>query len=221
MSLLVLFYLFSAGAQSRNAAAAPAGEAPGRPLALLCLGDSLTAGYGLERGQGFTDRLQEALRARGRDVRVINGGVSGDTSAGGLARLDWLLDDPAGTPDAAIVELGANDALRGLDPARTRANLGAILDKLQGRGVRVLLAGMLAPPNLGPDYGRAFNALYPDLARKHGVAFYPFFLEGVAGKPELNQADGIHPNPRGVEVLVSAILPAVDKLLAGVAKQAP
>lgn len=214
MSVLLFFYSFLAGAQSRAAATGPAG----RTVRLLCLGDSLTAGYGLARGQGFTDRLQEALKARGLDVAVINGGVSGDTSAGGLARVDWLLADPAGKPDAAIVELGANDALRGLDPAHTRANLEAILGKLKAGGVRVLLAGMLAPPNLGPEYGKAFDAIYPDLARGHGLVFYPFFLEGVAGRPELNQADGIHPNPRGVDKVVAAMLPAVEKLLAGVAK---
>jgi acyl-CoA thioesterase-1 len=181
------------------------------PVRLLALGDSLTAGYGLAPGEGFVPRLQAALEARGRQVRVLDGGVSGDTTAGGLSRLDWALAD---NPQAALVELGGNDGLRGLPPAETRRNLDAILDRLAARRIPVLLSGMLAPPNLGADYGREFAAIFPDLARAHpGIILDPFFLEGIAGDPALNQADGIHPNPRGVALLVSRILPAVEALL--------
>ncbi len=211
LPVLVLFYAISAGAPSPAWAASAQG---GRPQVLLVLGDSLAAGYGLPQGQGFCERLEAALRAHGRNVRVINAGLSGDTSAGGLARLDWLLSGPDGLPDAAIVELGANDALRGLDPARTRANLAAILERLAADRVRVLLAGMFAPPNMDAAYARAFNAVYPDLAKARGVALHPFFLEGVAGNPALNQADGIHPNEAGVARVVAGILPAVEALLA-------
>jgi len=177
---------------------------------LLVLGDSLTAGYGLNAPDGFTPRLEEALRAAGRDVTVLNGGVSGDTTAGGRARVAWALGDK---PDAVIVELGANDGLRGVDPKATFANLDAIVTTLRDAGLPVLLAGMLAPPNLGRDYAAEFNAIYPRLAEKHGVDLYPFFLEGVAAKPELNQEDGIHPNPDGVREVVRRILPRVLKLL--------
>ncbi|HMM39210.1 MAG TPA: arylesterase [Desulfovibrio sp.] len=216
LPVLVLLYCISFPAQSR-AQAAP--QVTARPLVLLALGDSLTAGYGLPQGAGFAERLEARLRAAGRDVRVINAGVSGDTSAGGLARLDWLLSDPSGTPDAAVVELGANDALRGLDPARTKANLAAILDKLRAKGVRVLLAGMLAPPNMGPAYEKDFNGLYPALAREKGVELYPFFLDGVAGDRSLNQSDGIHPTEAGVERIVDHILPRVERLLDGAARR--
>jgi len=178
---------------------------------LLALGDSLTAGYGLPPGGGFVPRLQAALQARGRQVQVLDGGVSGDTTAGGLARLDWALAD---NPQAAIVELGGNDGLRGLPPAETRRNLEAILDRLAARRIPVLLTGMLAPPNLGADYGREFAAVFHDLARaRPEVVFDSFFLEGVAGDPALNQADGIHPNPQGVERVIARILPAVEALL--------
>lgn len=180
------------------------------PPRLLVLGDSLTAGYGLDQADGFVPRLEAALRTQGRAVRVLNGGVSGDTTAGGLSRLDWALAD---RPQAMIVELGANDGLRGLDPAATERNLDAIIAKAKTVGLPVLLAGMLAPPNLGRDYGREFNALYPRLAERHGVLFYPFFLEGVAARPHLNQADGIHPNPAGVAEIVRRILPDVMRLL--------
>jgi len=177
---------------------------------ILVLGDSLAAGYGLAPEQAFPVRLEAALKAAGRDVTVLNAGVSGDTSAGGLARLDWSLAD---SPDVAIVELGANDALRGLDPAATRTNLDALLARLKAKGIPVLLAGMLAPPNLGRDYGREFNAIFPDLAERHGALLYPFFLEGVAAIPQLNQKDGIHPNAQGVESIVARILPRVLDLL--------
>ena len=185
--------------------AADAGE-----IRLLALGDSLSAGYGLALGEGFSDQLGAALSGAGLDVVVLNGGVSGDTTAGGLARLDWMLSD---APDAVIVELGANDGLRGLDPDQTLANLDAILDELDERGIPVLLAGMLAPPNMGSEYGEDFNGLYALLADRYDVVFYPFFLEGVAGMPELNQADAIHPNPEGVAEIIRRILPSVNELL--------
>lgn len=178
---------------------------------LLILGDSLTAGYGLPQTDSFPAQLEKALHAESISVSVVNAGVSGDTTAGGLARLDWALKDK---PDAVIVELGANDGLRGLDPAQSVANLTAILDRLKDEGIPVLLAGMLAPPNLGQRYGKAFNGMYQRLGARDGVIFYPFFLEGVAADPALNQADGIHPNRQGVAVIVERILPAVKKLLA-------
>jgi acyl-CoA thioesterase-1 len=179
---------------------------------LLVLGDSLTAGYGLPKNQAFPARLEAALRAAGVDVNVIDAGVSGDTSAGGLARLDWALGNPS--PGYAIVELGANDGLRGLPPAAMEQNLDAIVTRLKGRGVRVLLTGMRAPPNLGRDYQQEFDAVFTRLRDAHGVALHPFFLEGVAAQPTLNQGDGIHPNARGVKVIVDAILPQVERLLA-------
>jgi acyl-CoA thioesterase I len=184
--------------------------AQAKPLTLLAFGDSLVAGFGLGSRDGFTAKLEAALKAKGINARVVNAGLSGDTSAGGLARLDWALEPK---PDFAIVELGANDGLRGLDPAQTRANLDAILTKLKAKGVPVLFAGMYAPPNMGPDYAKPFNALYPELAQKHGVAFYPFFLEGVAADAALNQADGIHPNAKGVDIIVERILPHVLRLI--------
>jgi acyl-CoA thioesterase-1 len=196
------------------AALAPAGGRAARPLKLLALGDSLTAGYGLPSGESFTARLENKLKDEGLDVTVVNAGVSGDTSAGGLARLDWLLADK---PDVALVELGANDGLRGLDPQVTYANLDTVLTRLAQHGVRALLAGMYAPPNLGREYAEQFNKVFPRLAEKHGVLFYPFFLDGVAAEAALNQADGIHPNAKGVEVVVERILPYVRKLVRGAA----
>lgn len=181
------------------------------PARLMILGDSLGAGFGLPSSQAFPARLEAAL-ARGRAVSVINASVSGDTSAGGLARLDWVLRQA--NPTHAIVELGGNDALRGLAPAQMFENLDRILTRLAARAVRVLLAGMVAPPNLGRDYAEEYNAVFPRLARQHGVAFYPFFLDGVAAEPRLNQADGIHPNAEGVEEIVRRILPEVERLLA-------
>lgn len=181
---------------------------------LLVLGDSLAAGYGLAQQQSFPAQLEEVLHDAGHDVTVINAGVSGDTTAGGLARLDWTLGGlPAGAPEAAIVQLGANDALRGMDPQSTFANLSAILVRFQERGIPVLLAGMLAPPNLGSEYADAFNAIYPRLAEEHDVLFYPFFLEGVAGERRFNQGDGIHPNAQGVKAIVHNVLPSVKALL--------
>lgn len=177
---------------------------------ILVLGDSLSAGYGLSTAEAFPAQLEQALRQSGQKVRVINAGVSGDTTAGGLARLEWAL---AEHPQLVIVQLGANDALRGLDPEQVRANLDAILTRLQQAGTQVLLAGMRAPRNLGPAYYIKFDLIYSDLARKHRVALDPFFLEGVALRPELNQPDGLHPNARGVAVIVRRLLPQVQALL--------
>lgn len=177
---------------------------------IAVLGDSLTAGYGLPESDAFPAQLEAALKDRGHEVRVINAGVSGDTSAGGRARLDWTLADK---PQIVIVELGANDTLRGLDPDQTEANLDDILARTLASGARVLLAGMRAPPNFGRDYQQRFDAIYQRLAEKHGVPLYPFFLEGVAMDPRLNQADGIHPTAAGVAIIVKGILPAVEALL--------
>ncbi|WP_329605373.1 arylesterase [Zavarzinia marina] len=179
------------------------------PKRILALGDSLTHGYGLPDGEIFPVQLENALAENGVEAEVINAGVSGDTSAGGLARLDWALGDPAAPPDLVIVELGANDALRALDPAATEANLDQILTRLDEKGIPALLTGMYAPPNLGPEYGAAFNAIYPRLAEKHQVPFYPFFLDGVAAEPDLNQADGMHPNGAGVAIIADRIAPLV------------
>jgi acyl-CoA thioesterase-1 len=184
-----------------------------RPVRILALGTSLTQGYGLPPGTEFTVQLQAALKAAGMDVRVENAGVSGDTSAGGLTRLDWSLADH---PDAAVVELGSNDMLRGIPPAETEKNLRAILSRLQKDHVAVLLTGMQAQRNLGADYVRQFDSIYPRLAKDYNVVFYPFILDGVALNPKLNQADGMHPNPAGVKIIVARILPYVKKMLAGV-----
>jgi len=186
------------------------GAAHAKQPLILALGDSLTAGYGLELQDSFPARLQAALHAAGIKARVVNAGVSGDTSAGALRRVDWLMTQK---PDLVIVEFGGNDGLRGLDPAETKRNLEAVIIRIRQRGARVLLAGMLAPPNLGRDYGAAFNAVFPQLAKRHKVVFYPFFLEGVVAKPALNLADGIHPNAKGVLVIVERILPYVRRAL--------
>jgi len=192
--------------------AASGAPARAETVRILALGDSLTAGYGIDLADTFPVQLEDALRADGLDVAVINAGVSGDTSAGGLARLGWALAD---RPHMAIVALGGNDALRGLDPAATRANFDAIVTRIEAAGVRVLLAGMKAPPNLGAEYGRAFEAVFAGVAERHGVALYPFFLEGVAAVPALNQDDAIHPNARGIQIMVEGILPYVRDLIAG------
>lgn len=186
------------------------GAADAAPVRILAFGDSLTAGYGLPEEDGFVPQLQQALGKMGRDVTVINGGLSGDTTAGGLSRLEWMLADK---PDVVILELGANDALRGLSPEDARANLNATIKRIRESGAALLLAGMLAPRNLGRDYAARFDAIYPDLAKAHGVALYPFFLEGVAARPELNQEDGLHPTKEGVAVIVANILPYLTKLL--------
>lgn len=195
--------------------AAPALAAP---LKILALGSSLTQGYGLPPGTEFPAVLQAALEKSGIEARVINAGVSGDTSAGGLARLDWSLAD---RPDAAIVELGSNDALRGLPPSETRKNLAAILARLKAAHVPVLLCGMKAPRNLGPDYARAFDPIYGELAKRYDVLLYPFFLDGVAMNPRLNQSDGIHPDPAGVKIIVARMLPDVKTLVAEAKKAKP
>lgn len=192
-------------------AGAPAvGSAGAPPVKLLAFGDSLVHGYGLAAGESFPQKLETALRARGYPVEVINAGNSGDTTAAGRARLDWAL---AEKPDLVLVELGANDGLRGIEPSETYRNLDHILARLAAEGLAVLFTGMRAPRNLGEDYVAEFDAVFPRLADKHGVAFYPFFLDGVALDPRLNQADGIHPNAAGVAVLVERIVPALEPLL--------
>lgn len=185
-----------------------------RDQVVLAFGDSLTAGYGLEPASAFPLQLERALRRLGTPATVVNGGVSGDTSTGGRSRLLWLLDGAAGTkPDLVIVELGANDALRGIDPSVTRANLDWIIHTLRQRDITVILAGMMAPPNLGPDYGKAFNGLYPALAKKHGVALYRFFLDGVAAEPAYLQEDGMHPNEKGAARIAARLAPLVAREL--------
>ena len=179
-------------------------------IVIVVLGDSLTAGYGLPSAASFPARLERALSRTGRKVRIINAGVSGDTTAGGLARLDWAVPPEA---DAVIVELGANDALRGLSVAAARRNLDAILTRLRQRRLPVLLTGMEAPRTMGRAYRNRFRAMFTELAAKHKATLYPFFLDGVALQPELNQADGIHPNAKGVQKIVQKILPAVEALI--------
>ncbi|MHA1536251.1 MAG: arylesterase [Alphaproteobacteria bacterium] len=189
---------------------APGSARAEAPVRILALGDSLIAGYGLPMQSGFVPQLQAALKKLGVEARVIQGGVSGDTSAGGLARLSWML---ASKPAIAIVELGANDGLRGLQPSKTKANIDAIVRRLKAAGITVLLTGMLAPPNLGREYGAEFNAIYPGVAKAHAVMLYPFFLEGVAARPYLNQRDGIHPNAEGAAIIARRIAPFVKRLI--------
>jgi acyl-CoA thioesterase-1 len=181
------------------------------PVKILMLGTSLTQGYGLPPGTEIPAVLQTKLKATGIDATIVNAGVSGDTSAAGLSRLDWSLADK---PDAAIVELGSNDALRGLSPAQTEKNLSAILAKLRSKHIPVLLLGMMAPRNMGPEYAHAFDAMYPKLAKQYGALLYPFVLQGVALNPKLNQADGMHPNPAGARIIAERLLPDVKKLVA-------
>jgi acyl-CoA thioesterase I len=190
---------------------APYSRAAEHPVNIVAFGDSLTAGYGLPANEAFPAQLQRALDAKGLAVNVVNAGVSGDTATGGLSRLDWSVPD--GT-DAVILELGANDALRGFDPGVTRKALDTMLRRLKERKISVLLCGMVAPPNLGAEYGRAFNSIYPDLAAQTGAILYPFFLTGVAADPKLNQRDGLHPTAAGVAVIVDRILPQVEQLIA-------
>ncbi len=180
---------------------------------LVAFGDSLTAGYGLAPEHSFPRQLEAALKGRGYRVRVVNAGVSGDTTAAGLARLDWVMPKKA---HGVIVELGANDALRGLDAGAAKANLDTIITRLKANGRKVLLAGMLAPRNLGREYAGRFDPIFSALAEKHGVLLYPFFLDGVAGERALTLPDGLHPNAKGVSVIVERILPSVEKLLAEV-----
>lgn len=176
---------------------------------VLILGDSLTAGFGLEQDEAFPAQLEDWLNARGHNIDVINAGVSGDTTTGGRARLAWVLDGQPAPPDLVVVALGGNDILRSLPISATRDNLDAILETLDRRDIPAMLAGMLAAPNLGPDYETAFNAIYPDLAEKHGTTLYPFFLDGVATRPDLHQADGLHPNAEGVAAMVERFGPAL------------
>ena len=186
------------------------------PVKLVVLGDSLSAGLGLPGQDAFPARLQKALQDKGIAVDVTNAGVSGDTSSGGRDRLDWSVPD--GT-EGVIVELGANDALRGIDPDVTRAALTDIVAKLKARGIAVMLCGMLAPPNYGADYAARFNPIYSDLSKKFGVPLYPFFLEGVAADARLNQADGIHPTAEGVGIIVRNIMPTVEAFLGTISEQ--
>ena len=179
---------------------------------VLAFGDSVTAGYGLPASEAFPARLQARLHGEGVDVKIVNAGVSGDTTTDGLARLDWSLADK---PDVVILALGANDALRGIDPKIVRANLDQMIDKIAASGAKLLLLGMLAPANWGLDYEHAFDRIYPDLAKAHGVPLYPFLLDGVAMNPALNQPDGLHPNERGVAIMVDHIAPLVAKLMGG------
>jgi acyl-CoA thioesterase-1 len=190
-----------------------AAAAPAAPLKLLTFGDSLTAGYGLPRADGFEAQLAAALHRDGYSVTILDGGVSGDTSAGGKARIEWALADK---PDAALVELGGNDGLRGLPASEMLANLTFILDQLQAAGVKTLLSGMYPPPNLGADYTKSFRAVFDQLSKRPGLLYDPFFLQNVALHPELTQADGIHPNAQGVKLIVARILPLVEQLLRSV-----
>ncbi len=187
-----------------------------KPIKMVVLGDSLSAGLGLPGAAAFPARLQKALKDTGIDVDMVNAGVSGDTSSGGRDRLDWSV--PVGT-QAVIVELGANDALRGIDPAITRAALTDIVSRLKARGIAVLLCGMLAPPNFGSDYAARFDTIYPDLSKALDVPLYRFFLEGVAADPKLNQADGIHPTAEGVDIIVKNMLPTVETFLRSIKQQ--
>ena len=186
------------------------------PVKILAFGDSLTAGFGLSEAEAMPMQLSQALDKMGRPALVINGGVSGDTTAGGAARIDWALADK---PQIMILALGANDMLRAIDPATTRANLETIIDKAQASGVEIVLAGMLAPPNLGADYKNAFDALYPDLAKAHNLLFMPFLLQDVAQQAGLNQGDGMHPNGKGVAVMVEHLLPLVTEAMDRVSKR--
>lgn len=183
------------------------------PIKIVAFGDSLTAGYMLQPSEAFPVQLEAALRAKGHSVEIVNAGVSGDTTSGGRERLDWSI--PEGT-EAVIVELGANDALRGIDPKEARASLDAIMSKLKARNMSVLLAGMVAPSNWGEDYRRAFDKMYPELAQEYGALLYPFFLEGVATDPKLNMGDGLHPTAAGVAEIVKRITPKVEELIARV-----
>lgn len=209
--VLILAFLMTSQALAQSPPAAPA-----KSLKVVALGDSLTAGLGLPANQSFPVRLQKALESKGIKVDMINAGVSGDTASGGRERLDWSI--PEGT-DAVILELGANDAMRGTDPDVTRAALSDILTRLKARKIAVLLCGMLAPPNYGAEYATRFNAIYPELAKKFDVPLYSFFLEGVAADKKLNQADGIHPTAEGVDLIVKNMLPTVEAFLGAISGQ--
>ena len=189
-----------------------------KPVRIVVFGDSLAAGFQLKASDAFPAQLERALKAKGYPVEVINAGVSGDTTAAGLERLQWSVPERT---DAVILELGANDALRGLDPTRARANLDRIIATIKTGGAEVLLAGMIAPRNLGANYTRTFNGMYAELAQKHGLILYPFFLEGVALNGDLNLSDGVHPNPKGVAEIITRILPKVEELIARVRARQP
>jgi acyl-CoA thioesterase-1 len=210
--LVLIMALMTAGA----VLAQGAGAVTAKPIKMVVLGDSLSAGYGLPAAAAFPVRLQKALDAKGVKVDMINAGVSGDTASGGRDRLDWSV--PEGT-EAVILELGANDALRGTDPAVTRGALSDILTQLKARKVAVLLCGMVAPPNYGADYAARFNAIYPELSKSFGVPLYPFFLDGVAADTRLNQADGLHPTAEGVDIVVKNMLPTVEAFLGALSGQ--
>ena len=200
------------------ASATPAAAQTGAPLKIVAFGDSLTAGYGLPAQEAFPARLERALKAKGHNVEIENAGVSGDTASGGLSRLEWSIAD--GT-DAVIVELGANDMLRGVQPKVTLQALDEILAKLKARNIPLLLSGMRAAPNMGAEFVREFEAIFPALAQKYDVVFYPFFLDGVAADPRLALRDGVHPNGAGVQIIVDGILPKVEELIARAKKRAP
>jgi len=212
LAALVAALLAAAGLAGGGAAAAE------RPVRIVAFGDSLSAGYQLPADAAFPVQLEQALRARGHAVEIANAGVSGDTSTGGLARLDWSV--PEGT-DAVILELGANDMLRAVDPKVTREALTAIVQRLKARNIEILLCGMKAARNLGPDYTRAFDAIYPELAEANGLLLYPFFLEGIAADSKLNQSDGLHPTAAGVKRIVAGILPQAEALIAKVRAKSP
>jgi len=215
--MLVLGLLFAGTLSREEPALAQASAPPSVPLKVVVLGDSLSAGHGLSASDAFPAKLQKALKAKGIIIDMTNAGVSGDTSSGGRDRLDWSV--PKGT-QAVIVELGANDALRGIDPAVTRDALSDILSKLKARGIAVLLCGMVAPPNYGRDFAARFNSIYPELAKSFGVPLYPFFLEGVAADAKLNQSDGMHPTAEGIDVMVKNILPTVEAFLGSISRGA-
>jgi len=190
-------------------------EAKEAEILIVAFGDSLYAGYGLDQKEGFAPELQATLTAAGKDVRVHNAGVSGDTTAAGLRRMDFVLDSLSRKPDLVILGLGGNDMLRGLKPSDTRANMEAMVKKLKDRGIPVMLTGMLAPPNLGADFSKEFNTIYPALAKKYDIALYPFFMDGLVGNPDLFLPDGLHPTAEGVEIIVGKITPQVVEVLEG------
>ena len=204
---------------SQQASAAPTHSvATGMPRTVVAFGDSLMAGYQLRPGEGFAPQLEAALKARGRAVTVVPAGVTGDTTAQGKARINWVLAGMKARPDLVILELGANDMLRGQSPAIARANLDAMITAFKGKGARVLLAGMYAQPNNGPAYQKQFNAIYPGLAKAQRIALYPFFMDGVAAVPGLQLADGLHPTSKGVKIIVARILPFVERELDALGK---
>jgi acyl-CoA thioesterase I len=213
-ALLTAFGQMALGLAIFNGALPNAASAAA-PVKLVVFGDSLTAGFGVAPNEAFPVQLEAALKARGKAVQIINAGVSGDTASVAVERFDWAI--PEGT-QAVILEFGGNDGLRGIDPKETRGHLTTLITKLKARGIQVLLAGMKAPRNWGDDYAKAFDAMYADLAAQHGVALYPFFLEGVAIEKDLNQSDGIHPNTKGVAEIVKRILPSVEALIASATK---